>query len=76
MLIGSVSSGVKNAGLWSVNTPFSESEAERMNVMLDNVYDNFLQRVATGRKMEIEEVRKIAKGTYLDGKKRLTGWSG
>ncbi len=61
----------KNAGLWSVNTPFSESEAERMNVMLDNVYDNFLQRVATGRKMEIEEVRKIAKGRIWTGKSAL-----
>ena len=61
----------KNAGLWSVNTPFSESEAERMNAMLDNIYDNFLERVATGRQMDLEEVRKIAKGRVWTGKSAL-----
>lgn len=57
----------RNAAMWSSNTPFSESEAERMNAMLDNIYDNFLARVAKGRKMSVEDVDKIAHGRVWTG---------
>lgn len=57
-----------NAGMWSSNTPFSESEAERVNAMLDNVYDNFVERVAIGRKMTPEAVDRIAGGRIWTGK--------
>ncbi|MBK9586984.1 MAG: signal peptide peptidase SppA [Alphaproteobacteria bacterium] len=58
----------QNAGMWSMNTPFSETEAQRMNAMLDNVYNNFLQRVASGRKMTVDEVDRIAGGRVWTGK--------
>ncbi|MCB9983291.1 MAG: signal peptide peptidase SppA [Rhodospirillales bacterium] len=61
----------KNAGLWSANTPFSASEAERINAMLDNVYDNFIARVAKGRKMDAAAVDKIAKGRVWSGRRAL-----
>ncbi len=61
----------QNAGMWSINTPFSETEAERINAMLDQVYDAFLARVAKGRNMSIEEVDKIAKGRVWSGKSAL-----
>lgn len=61
----------QNAGMWSMNTPFSESEAERMNVMLDNVYTNFVQRVSKGRKMSVDEVEKIARGHVWSGKRAI-----
>lgn len=61
----------KNAGMWSMNTPFSESESERINAMLDNVYDNFLERVAKGRKMSIKEVDRIAGGRVWTGKSAI-----
>ncbi|HQX28136.1 MAG TPA: signal peptide peptidase SppA [Alphaproteobacteria bacterium] len=57
----------RNAGLWSINTPFSESEAERINAMLDQVYDAFLKRVSSGRKMSVEQVDKIAGGRVWSG---------
>ncbi len=57
----------QNARMFSANSPFSESEAERMNAMLDNVYDNFLMRVSTGRNMSIEDVDKIAGGRVWSG---------
>lgn len=61
----------KNSGIWSMNTPFSETEAERMNAMLDNIYDNFLDRVAKGRKMNVEDVDKIARGRVWTGKRAI-----
>lgn len=61
----------QNAGIWSLNTPFSESEAERINMMLDNVYTNFVQRVSKGRKMSVENVEKIARGHVWSGKRAI-----
>ncbi|HBR70048.1 MAG TPA: signal peptide peptidase SppA [Rhodospirillaceae bacterium] len=58
----------ENAGMWSINTPFSETESERMNAMLDQIYDAFLDRVAKGRKMKKEDVDKIAKGRVWSGR--------
>ncbi|MBL4805617.1 MAG: signal peptide peptidase SppA [Alphaproteobacteria bacterium] len=57
----------QNAGLWSSNSPFSRSEAERFNAMLDNVYSNFIARVAKGRGMTEEEVDNIAGGRVWTG---------
>ena len=61
----------KNAGMWSMNEPFSKSGAERMNAMLDNVYKNFVARVAKGRKMSEEDVEKIARGRVWSGKRAI-----
>ncbi len=57
----------ENSGMWSLNTPFSETEAERVNAMLDQVYDAFVARVAKGRKMSVEEVDAIAGGRVWSG---------
>ena len=57
----------ENAGLWSMMTPFSEAEAERVNVMLDEVYNSFVARVSWGRGMTIEEVDKVAGGHVWTG---------
>ncbi len=51
-----------NSAMFSMNSPFSVSEAERMNLMLDDIYDNFLKRVSKGRNMSIKEVENIARG--------------
>jgi len=66
--------GVKwgqNSGMWSINTPFSKSEAERSNAMLDAVYDGFVSRVAKGRKMTPEAVDAIAGGRVWSGKRAV-----
>ncbi|MCK6417511.1 MAG: signal peptide peptidase SppA [Alphaproteobacteria bacterium] len=60
-----------NAGMWSMNTPFTQSEAKRFNLMLDHVYDSFLERVAQGRNMKKEEVDAIAGGRVWTGRQAL-----
>lgn len=61
----------KNSGMWSMNSEFSKSEAERINAMLDAVYDGFIARVADGRKMTPEAVDKIAGGRVWSGKRAV-----
>ena len=61
----------ENSGMWSINHPFSKSEAERINAMLDQVYDGFIKRVAWGRNMTEEQVDAIAKGRVWSGAQAL-----
>jgi protease-4 len=61
----------KIAGMWSVNAPFSQSGAERMNAMLDDIYKSFIARVAKGRKMSEADVDKIAGGRVWTGRRAV-----
>ncbi|MAE52082.1 MAG: signal peptide peptidase SppA [Micavibrio sp.] len=61
----------ENADMWSMNSTFDASGAARMNAMLDHVYANFIQRVAKGRKMSLEQVEAVAKGRVWSGKKAV-----
>jgi len=45
----------ENSGIWSFNAPYSKAEAERMDAMMDDVYNGFVARVAAGRKMRFEQ---------------------
>ncbi|WP_162937430.1 signal peptide peptidase SppA [Indioceanicola profundi] len=57
-----------NAGMWSSNSSFSESEQERLNVMLDDIYARFTAGVANGRKLPLEKVQEIARGRVYTGR--------
>src|SRR5690606_32409023 len=57
----------QNAGMWSVNEPFSNTERTRMNVAIDATYEDFLQRVANGRGLTTDQVRAVAKGRPWTG---------
>ncbi len=60
------------AGMWSINRPYNAGEAERINAMMDNVYTNFVSRVAIGRGMSKEDVEKVARGRVWSGKRAVT----
>lgn len=61
----------ENAGMMSLNRPFSESQAARMNVLMDSTYRAFLDRVAQGRGMSGEEARSVAKGRVWTGQQAV-----
>jgi len=61
----------RNSGMWSINTPFSAGEAERIHAMLDAVYDGFIARVAKGRNMTPEAVDAVAGGRVWSGKRAV-----
>jgi protease-4 len=57
----------ESADIWSLNEPFDEKGKERMNVLIDDVYDAFLTRVAEGRGLRMDQVRQIAQGRAWTG---------
>lgn len=52
----------QNAGLWSMNAPYSESERARIAAMMDQVYADFVTRVAEGRNLPADKVEEAAQG--------------
>lgn len=61
----------QNADMLSMTQGFDAQGAARMNALIDSTYNAFLTRVAEGRKMEISEVRKIAKGRAWTGSQAI-----
>lgn len=61
----------ENADLWSPLQAFDEKDMERMNVLIDNIYDKFLKIVSEGREIPLTEVEKIAKGRAWTGAQAL-----
>ncbi|MFV0627400.1 MAG: signal peptide peptidase SppA [Alphaproteobacteria bacterium] len=52
----------ENASALSLNKPFSEKEKALFNKFLDNSYVDFTSKVATERKIALDEVDKLARG--------------
>ena len=63
---GQVTRG-RNATLWSPLTPYSESESQRLDVILDDLYGSFVRNVAEARRLPVSAVRDIAKGRVWTG---------
>ena len=57
----------KNAGVMSTTTPFSDSERQAMQEMMNDIYKQFTTKAATGRKMEYEKLEKLARGRIYTG---------
>ena len=55
-------------GFW--RSPTSE-EAERLQSLIDEIYDNFVQVVAKGRSMSEEAVRELATGEVMTGQRGI-----
>jgi protease-4 len=58
----------ENADLWSSTENYSSEQWEHIQAWLDNVYEDFVTKVAKGRNLELEKVREIAKGRIWSGK--------
>jgi len=62
--------GVKagaNADFWSVNRAFSEDDWARFESMLDRTYEDFTNKVAEGRNLSPDQVKKAAGGRVWTG---------
>lgn len=57
-----------HADIWSPNSRFSASEKARYEAVLDSIYQNFLDRVAQGRGLDIETVKTLAEGKIYTGR--------
>ena len=55
-------------GFW--RSPSSE-EAEKLQSLIDEIYDNFVQVVAEGRSLEEDTVRELATGEVMTGQRAI-----
>lgn len=59
-----------NAGILSINTPFSATEKENFNASLDEVYKDFTAKVVENRKIT-KDIDEIARGRVWTGRQAL-----
>ncbi len=59
------------ADIFSGVRPLSEAERRLLESNVDQTYDHFLQRVAEGRNMSVEDVNAIAQGRVWSGQDAL-----
>jgi protease-4 len=52
---------------WSNHTDYDGAGAERLEASLDRIYEDFTQKVADGRGLDLETVQEIAKGRIWTG---------
>jgi protease-4 len=57
----------KNGGIVSMTTPFTDSERTVMQNLLNEIYKQFTTKAATGRKMEVDKLEKLARGRIYTG---------
>ncbi|WP_394694147.1 signal peptide peptidase SppA [Hyphobacterium sp.] len=55
----------------SANSPWTEEQRAAVEGQLADIYDDFTQRVADGREIDIETVREIARGRVWTGTQAL-----
>lgn len=55
----------------SLFRPMTEKDLARIQVLVDSVYDSFINKVSEGRKLEPDKVREIAQGRVWAGAKAL-----
>lgn len=61
----------ENASLFTSARPWSERERERFRLLVQDGYNDFIQKVAEGRGMSAAEVDKIAQGRVWTGEQAL-----
>ena len=59
--------GAEAATMFSSSRPFSEAEWARINEWLDEIYADFTQKVADGRRLSPERVHELARGRVWSG---------
>ena len=60
-----------NSSMLSSNEKYSAAGRDRMNAMMDSIYDGFITRVAEGRRLSKERVDQIARGRVWTGASAL-----
>lgn len=65
--IEGITIGGEYAGVFSPDTPFTESQRLAYRGQLQDIYDDFTSRVAKGRNLPLERVQEIAKGRVWTG---------
>jgi len=65
--IEGITVGGEFSGAYSVDAPFTPTQAEAYRGQLQDIYDDFITRVSNGRDMPLDRVKEIAKGRVWTG---------
>ena len=57
----------ENANIWAGTSDYSPEQWQKIQDLLDRIYEDFTTKVAEGRQMEIEKVLSVAKGRIWTG---------
>jgi len=61
----------RNATMWSALHDYTAAERVRFDGALDRIYDDFTTKVAAGRRLPLEQVRRVARGRVWTGEDAL-----
>jgi len=61
----------RNADLYATDKPYTPEQRKKVEAMMDEIYQAFVERVAFGRGLPIEKVRELAKGRVYTGEQAL-----
>jgi protease-4 len=61
----------ENANMWSMVQSYTPLQWNKLNALMDEIYNGFTLRVAKGRKMTSEQVEKVARGRVWTGEQAL-----
>lgn len=61
----------KNAGVLSTTKPWTDSERDAMQKMMNDIYAQFTKKAAIGRKMDYDKLEKMARGRVYTGVQAL-----
>ncbi|WP_157605459.1 signal peptide peptidase SppA [Schlesneria paludicola] len=61
----------KNAGVLSTTKPWTDAERDAMQKMMNDIYAQFTQKAAAGRKMDYDKLEKLARGRVYTGTQAL-----
>ena len=56
-----------NADAWSINKPFTDDQRARLEAEAELAYTDFIERVAQGRKLDLDAVDAVAQGRVWTG---------
>ncbi|MBI1272541.1 MAG: signal peptide peptidase SppA [Alphaproteobacteria bacterium] len=61
----------EHGGMWSFLSDYTPAEQERANMLIDDIYKNFVDHVAEARKIPPERMSDVAKGRVFTGAQAL-----
>jgi protease-4 len=61
----------QSADMYSFSRPWTEAEKARVQELTDASYQSFVEKVATGRKMSVDDVKKVAEGRIWSGRQAM-----
>src|SRR5439155_20803322 len=61
----------ESAGAMAIDRTWAPAEQERMQGLVDDIYDKFLKLVASSRKLEVQQVSPLAGGRVWSGGQAL-----